>query len=93
MTGNQATIARIRNQDNLATGVAQFLGLFPDMKPIVEALPDIPLRARRPGFEGMAEIITAQQVSKASASAIFSRTRDAIQPFDAKHFWPQERPL
>ncbi len=86
MTGNQATIARIRNQDNLATGVAQFLGLFPDMKPIVEALPDIPLRARRPGFEGMAEIITAQQVSKASASAIFSRTRDAIQPFDAQTF-------
>ena len=83
MTGNQNTIARIRSQDNLTAGIEQFLALFPDMVPIVDALPEIPLRARKPGFEGMAEIITAQQVSKASATAIFDRTKAAIQPFDA----------
>ncbi|MEP0941661.1 MAG: DNA-3-methyladenine glycosylase 2 family protein [Rhizobiaceae bacterium] len=59
---------------------------FPKMQPVVEALPEIPLRARAPGFEGLAEIITAQQVSKASAAAIFGRTKAAIHPFSARKF-------
>ena len=74
-------IARIQSQDNLKAGVEAFVQAFPQMGPIVDALPEIPLRARTPGFEGLAEIITAQQFSKASASAIFHRTRTLIDPF------------
>lgn len=74
-------IARIQSQDNLQAGLEAFVRAFPQMGPVVEALSEIPLRARTPGFEGLAEIITAQQVSKASASAIFHRTRTLIDPF------------
>jgi len=44
---------------------------------------DPPLRLRAPGFEGLARIIVGQQVSVASAEAIWSRTFAAVQPFDA----------
>ena len=79
------TIARIRDEDNLAAAVQIFVERFPDLQPVVRDLPQIPLRARAPGFEGLAEIITAQQVSKASASAIFQRTKSAINPLTAEN--------
>ena len=44
-----------------------------------------PLRRREPGFEGLAAIIVSQQVSTASANAIFGRLRAAIEPLDAKN--------
>lgn len=87
-------IPRILCEENLESAIAEFVTRFPEMKAVVNALPKIPLRARPPGFEGLAEIITAQQVSKASAAAIFERTRLAIQPFDAASFLAAgEQPL
>jgi DNA-3-methyladenine glycosylase II len=44
-----------------------------------------PLRRREPGFEGLAAIIVSQQVSTASANAIFGRLRAAIEPLNAKN--------
>ena len=44
---------------------------------------DPPLRRRAAGFEGLARIIVGQQLSVASASAIWERTFKAVQPFDA----------
>lgn len=40
-------------------------------------------RQREPGFEGLAHIVVGQQVSTASAAAIWGRLRAAIEPFDA----------
>jgi DNA-3-methyladenine glycosylase II len=45
-----------------------------------------PLRRTRPGFEGLARIVVGQQLSVASAAAIWSRTCAAIAPFEAKGF-------
>ncbi len=42
-----------------------------------------PLRRREPGFAGLAAIIVSQQVSVASANAIFGRLEQAIAPLDA----------
>ena len=42
-----------------------------------------PLRRRAAGLEGLAAIIVAQQVSTASAAAIFGRLAAAIRPFEA----------
>jgi DNA-3-methyladenine glycosylase II len=39
------------------------------------------LRQREPGFAGLAQIITAQQVSTASAAAIWGRVSAAFDPF------------
>lgn len=41
-----------------------------------------PLRLRRGGFEGLARIIVGQQVSVASATAIWERTAAACTPFE-----------
>jgi len=40
-----------------------------------------PLRRREPGFAGLAQIIVGQQLSTASANAIWSRMSDAFDPF------------
>lgn len=54
---------------------------------LVEALVAVggppPLRLREPGFAGLAAIIVSQQVSVASANAIFSRLAERIAPLEA----------
>ena len=42
-----------------------------------------PLRRREPGFAGLAAIIISQQVSVASASAIFGRLESRLAPLEA----------
>ena len=42
-----------------------------------------PLRRRAAGFEGLAALVVSQQVSTASAAAIFGRLRAALDPLDA----------
>ena len=53
--------------------------------PIMRAVHDVtglpPLRRREPGFEGLARIIVGQQVSVASADAIWARCETGIRPF------------
>ena len=44
---------------------------------------DPPLRRREPGFEGLARIVVSQQLSVASASAIWNRFAALAQPMDA----------
>jgi DNA-3-methyladenine glycosylase II len=44
---------------------------------------DPPLRRRPAGFEGLARIVVGQQVSVASATAIWERTAAACTPFEA----------
>ena len=46
---------------------------------------EVPLRLRPGGFTGLSEIVVSQLVSKASASAIFSRMIEIIDPFDPVH--------
>ena len=43
-----------------------------------------PLRRREPGFAGLAAIIVSQQVSVASANAIFGRLEQALAPLSAE---------
>ena len=42
-----------------------------------------PLRRRQAGFEGLARIVVGQQLSVASAAAIWGRTAAAVTPFEA----------
>jgi DNA-3-methyladenine glycosylase II len=42
----------------------------------------LPLRRRTGGFEGLASIVVSQQLSTASAAAIWARLAAAIDPFD-----------
>ncbi|MBO6756809.1 MAG: DNA-3-methyladenine glycosylase 2 family protein [Roseibium sp.] len=54
------------------------------LEPIAVAAGSIPLRRRSADFAGLAQIITGQQVSVASASAIFARLEAAVSPLTAE---------
>ena len=74
----------IRTDRDVALGLEALAELDPRLAPIVAAhAGTVPLRWAPPGLEGIAQIVTAQQVSKASAAAIFARTGALIEPFDA----------
>lgn len=51
------------------------------MRMVHDAAGHPPLRRREAGFEGLARIIVGQQLSVASANAIWNRTFAAVQPF------------
>src|SRR5438128_12433872 len=52
------------------------------LQPVFELTGMPALRQREPGFAGLAAIVTGQQLSTASASAIWGRLTAAFDPFD-----------
>jgi DNA-3-methyladenine glycosylase II len=64
----------------LKAGLAALVRLDPVMARIVGEGAVPVLRKRPPGFEGLAWIIVGQQVSTASAAAIWTRVRDSLGP-------------
>jgi DNA-3-methyladenine glycosylase II len=56
----------------------------PRLKPILDLTGMPALRRREPGFVGLAHIICGQQLSTASAAAIWGRLSAAFNPFDAE---------
>ena len=52
------------------------------MRRVHDLAGDPPLRLRPAGFEGLARIIVGQQLSVASATAIWDRTFEACRPFE-----------
>lgn len=72
----------IETEADVARGLAALSALDPTLAPLVEmALEEgLPLRRRPPGFAGLAGIVVAQMVSKASAAAIHGRLVERIRP-------------
>jgi len=56
------------------------------MRLIHAAAGDPPLRRHQPGFEGLARIIVGQQLSIASAEAIWGRLKLAVEPMSPQAF-------
>jgi DNA-3-methyladenine glycosylase II len=72
----------LTDQSVLDDAVMELVKRDPRLQPIL-AMAGMPaLRQRAPGFEGLAQIICGQQVSVASASAIWGRVSGAFSPFD-----------
>jgi DNA-3-methyladenine glycosylase II len=63
----------IRNEADLAKGLALLLERDPRLCEIAAACGPLPLRLSTPGFAGLASIIVSQMVSRASADAIWRR--------------------
>ena len=69
----------------LAEATARLLALDPEVVGRLVAVGGAPpLRRRPPGFEGLARIIVSQQVSTASADAIFARLEGGLVPLSAE---------
>lgn len=74
----------IESADDVAEGARALRRKCPHMRAIWKATGDPPVRRREPGFEGLARIVVGQQLSVASAAAIWKRVEEAIRPFTAE---------
>ena len=74
----------IETEADIRAGVRALRRKCPDLRRVHDIIGDPPLRRRAAGFEGLARIIVGQQLSIASAGAIWSRLAAAVIPLDAK---------
>lgn len=72
----------IDTHDDLSEGTTALEAACPHMRTVLAATGQPPLRRRANGFAGLARIIVGQQLSVASASAIWGRLEEAVSPFD-----------
>ncbi|WP_062016688.1 DNA-3-methyladenine glycosylase [Aureimonas sp. AU4] len=63
----------IRTQDDLDQALAALVAADPQLEPVARRAGPLPLRAMPTGLRGFAATVIGQQVSRASAAAIFAR--------------------
>lgn len=71
---------RITSDADLEEGMAALGALHPDWAAIIARTGLPPLRRREGGFEGLAAIIVSQQLSVASARAVWVRVESVLSP-------------
>ncbi len=64
---------RIEQDEDVAAGLAELARIDPRLRPVIDIAGPVPLRRRPPGFEGLARIVVAQQVSAQAATSIWNR--------------------
>ena len=75
------------NSSSLKEGLQFLCDNDPELKALVKKRKgQITLFKRPSGFEGLINLIVEQQLSVASAKAIFGRLKQSITPFSAKAF-------
>jgi DNA-3-methyladenine glycosylase II len=72
----------IEGEADIRDGVRALRRMCPVMRAVHDLTGDPPLRRRPAGFEGLARIVVGQQLSVASAGAIWGRTFAACTPFE-----------
>jgi DNA-3-methyladenine glycosylase II len=74
--------ARLDSEADLAAAAEALVARDPRMGELIAIAGAPPLRRRPAGFAGLAAIVCSQQLSTASASAIWKRLESALDPFD-----------
>src|SRR6266481_9596174 len=74
-------LIHLNTQADLENAVHALLKQDPRLKPVFEVAGMPSLRRREAGFAGLAAIVCGQQVSTASAAAIWARVSAAFDPF------------
>jgi len=72
----------IHTEADLDHAIAQLVRIDPRFATVLSRAGRPPLRRRRDGFAGLASIVVSQQLSTASAKAIWGRLTEAFDPFD-----------
>jgi DNA-3-methyladenine glycosylase II len=75
-------LVHFKTQSDLDDAIHVLVKRDPRLKPVLAATGMPALRQREPGFAGLAHIVCGQQVSTASAAAIWGRLSAAFDPFD-----------
>lgn len=71
---------RIETPDHIAEGLDALCAADGRLAQVRAVARQVPLRLTQPGFASLASIITSQQVSRASAGAIFGRFQQLLDP-------------
>ncbi|RTM06068.1 MAG: DNA-3-methyladenine glycosylase 2 family protein [Hyphomicrobiales bacterium] len=71
---------RIASLDDIAAGLDALCRIDPRLEAVRRMAGEVPLRLSQPGFQSLASIIVSQQVSRASADAIFGRLVRLVDP-------------
>ena len=71
---------RIATLDDIARGLDALCIIDPRLEKVRGMAGEVPLRLSEPGFRSLASIIVSQQVSRASADAIFGRLTKLVDP-------------
>src|SRR3982074_1584891 len=74
-------LIHLNTQADLEAAIHALVKQDPRLKAIVELAGMPALRRREPGYAGLAAIICGQQLSTASAAAIWARVSAAFDPF------------
>jgi DNA-3-methyladenine glycosylase II len=74
-------LIHLNSQADLEDAVHALVKQDPRLKPVFELTGMPALRRREPGFAGLAAIVSGQQLSTASAAAIWGRVSAAFDPF------------
>ena len=77
---------KVLTNANMAEGLRALRRKCGHMRRVHDRAGDPPLRQHSPGFEGLARIIVGQQLSLASAQAIWGRVKLAADPMTAAAF-------
>jgi DNA-3-methyladenine glycosylase II len=75
---------RIDTDADLDLALAALLDMDPRLRRAISVAGRPPLRRRSDGFSGLASIVVSQQLSTASANAIWKRLSAALDPLDHK---------
>jgi DNA-3-methyladenine glycosylase II len=75
---------RIETLDHVHLGLDALCAADARLLRVREMAGEVPLRLSEPGFRSLASIIVSQQVSRASAAAIFGRLTRLVDPLDAE---------
>lgn len=81
VTGSkEEAMRRIETLDHIVEGLDALCAADQRLGRVREAAGEVPLRLSAPGFVSLASIIVGQQVSRASADAIFGRLQRLVDP-------------
>src|SRR3954451_21416701 len=81
MTRKSGMTIHLNSQADLDGAITALVRQDPRLKPILARTGMSALRQREPGFAGLAAIVCGQQLSTASAAAIWGRVLAAFDPF------------
>ena len=76
------TIHLIKSDADVAHALADLREIDPRLAPILDAAGPIPLRWSPSGFDGLVRIILAQQLSVASAEALWKKAQTGLVPME-----------
>ena len=81
----------IRTREILEAHLAGLVALEPKLAPILARVGEVPMRLNKPGFAGLASIVSSQLLSVASARAIHRRVENLVGEMSAENFLKIDR--